>query len=174
MQNFAAILGLIMVEAPPPETECDIAIVYTPQQICQACGSALFGKKGGPALQIVSIERKAEGLVSTGRILMARCPVCGAAVDEINRAIPIQLNGLTCICGGQQFRFAIRSLKPNKAKKPTEWSFDLDIICVQCDQSKYEEKNLDFSKLKRIRVGDAGVEREVFGDRPLRRASGKR
>jgi hypothetical protein len=141
------------------------AIVCTPQQLCPACGGALFAAEDRPALRIMSIERKADRITSVGRIPMARCPVCGRAVQEINRAVPIELEGLTCDCGGQKFRFTIRSLKPNKVKDPTEWTFDLDVTCVSCRHKKFRQKILSFFRLKRIKVGATGVDLEMFPER---------
>jgi hypothetical protein len=78
-------------------------------------------------------------------------------VNEINKSVPIELEGMTCSCGGKNFRFAISSLKKNP-KKRAEWVFDLDVICEACDKTKFHEKLLNFFKLKRLKIGATGVD----------------
>jgi hypothetical protein len=114
------------------------------------------------SLEITSLERRGEGIASTGRIPMGHCPVCGFAVDEINRVVPIELQGLICKCGGREFRFSIRSLKPNKSKEPTEWKFDLDVVCVGCENRKFRQRIANFFRLKRVKVGATGIDLELY------------
>jgi hypothetical protein len=80
------------------------------------------------------------------------------AINEINEVVPIELAGLRCSCGGTDFTFAIRSLKPDRLQNPSEWKFDLDIICSKCRRKKLTEKIASFFRLKRIKVGPAGVD----------------
>jgi hypothetical protein len=151
--------------------ESGFAIVCALDQHCVMChGGPLVGDDGGPIVgplvRIISIQRKNETLVSTGIIPMgAHCANCGAAVSAISKVVPIELEGLTCTCGHNKFRFAIRSLKPNKVKDPTEWNFDLDIICIACTRRKFTQKVLSFFRLKRVKVGAAGVDLEMFPER---------
>src|ERR1700735_2097505 len=119
--------------------KAELAIVCSPGHHCPACGGAVFSPVDRPALRIMSIERKGDKVASAGSIPMSRCAVCGAAVHEINRVVPIELDGLTCKCGGKEFRFEIRSLKPNRKQNPTEWDFDLDITCVSCSKRRLVE-----------------------------------
>jgi hypothetical protein len=130
--------------------------------LCVGCARLLDASDDVRAPQITSIERKADKMTAWGRVLMNRCPYCGMAVEEINRVVPIELQGITCDCGGKEFRFTIRSLKPNKAKDPTEWSFDLDVTCISCRTRKLRGKILSFFRLKRIKIGATGVDLEVF------------
>jgi hypothetical protein len=77
------------------------------------------------ALQIITVERKADGITSTGRIPIAEnCFACGMSVKVIYDVVPIELERLTFDKdGGKNFRFSISSIKPNKAKGPNGLEF---------------------------------------------------
>jgi hypothetical protein len=135
-------LGIVMSVMPP---------------VCEFC-QGRTGNQSKPNLEIVRLERKAGKFVTSGKINMGYCQNCGAAVREITQVVPLELKGLSCDCGSSKFRFTISSIKPNKPKDATEWVFDLDIICRNCNRVKFTEKILNFFKLKRIKVGVTGVD----------------
>jgi hypothetical protein len=82
--------------------------------------------------------------------------------------VPIELSGLACNnCGGKKFQFTISSLKPNRAKDPTDWDFDLEIACTSCQRRKLLERILNFFRVKRIKVGPTGFDLEMF---PIRKS----
>jgi hypothetical protein len=152
------------VEPDPIDTQ-SVAIICTPPQHCDQCGGAVYSPTQAPALQITTVERKADGIVTTGRIPVSYCPRCAAALHEIRRVVPIELKGLACKCGSEKFRFSVRSIKPNKAKDPTDWNFELDAVCLGCDQTKFHEKILNFFRLKKVKVGVTGIDVEMFPER---------
>jgi hypothetical protein len=112
-------------------------------------------------IRLVKLKRKEGKFVVVGSVDLGHCPVCGAAATAISAAVPIELEGLACSCGSKNFRFAINSLKPNRPKNPTDWQFELDVICISCKRQKFIEKVLSFFKLKRIKVGPLGVDVQV-------------
>ena len=132
-----------------------VTAIVAEGELCFSCrthgGFTRFEK---PALEVRRICRTKSGLTASGIIRARRCPVCGTALNAINNVVPIELDGMICSCGGNDFRFAISSLKKTRA----EWIFDLDVICRACEKTKFHEKLLDFFKLKRLKIGATGVD----------------
>lgn len=135
------------------------AIVCTLGGICPYCRA---GWEERPVVEVMTIERKADRIASSGRIPMRHCPRCMAAINAINHVVPIELGGFVCECGGKEFRFSIRSLKPNKVRSPDEWNFDLDVTCTSCRKRKLRERLLNIFRLKRVKLGATGVDLEMF------------
>jgi hypothetical protein len=146
-----------VVELPTGDTE--VGVVYTEQGRCWHCAHLMPPIEG--AVNIQSIEKKGDGFVASGYIPFDRCPFCGMMIHAISEVVPVELAGLSCSCGGKQFRFAIKTIKPNKAKNPTEWKFDLDVICTICSKRKFRQKILNLFRLKRIKVGATGVDLQL-------------
>jgi hypothetical protein len=141
-----------------PKEGFDIAVVCESQGTCPGCGWGLSSPPGEPRLELIRIERRDTKFTVEGRVPKAYCSACGQALDEIQSVVPIELEGLVCACGGRSFQFAIKSLEPNKAQKPTEWKFELDVICDKCNKAKFVEKVFSFLRLKRIKVGPTGMD----------------
>ena len=131
------------------------AIVVAEGEMCRAC--AWLRMRREQALEVQRISRAKSGLMASGTIKARTCPVCVMALDEINKTVPIELEGMACSCGGKDFRFAVSSLKKNPQKR-ADWVFDLDMICEACDKTKFHEKLLNFFKLKRLKKGATGVD----------------
>jgi YgiT-type zinc finger domain-containing protein len=140
----------------PEETGEELAIIGSLPQ-CPSCGHVATK----PTVKIVRLERKEGRFVASGTVRMTVCPNCGMTVKAINQIVPIELQALTCACGANDFRFAIRSLKPSAAKRSMEWSFELDVICAACGTTKFAEKILSFLRLKRIKVGLSGIDLQM-------------
>jgi len=74
-----------------------------------------------PAVRLAKMERKGGKFVVEGSVSYGHCPVCGSAASAITETVPLELHGVACSCGSKNFRFAINSIKPNKALNPTDW-----------------------------------------------------
>jgi len=144
-----------MADEERPGEEIVTAIVVAEGEMCRAC--AWLRMRREQALEVQRISRTKSDLMASGAIKPRRCPVCVMALDEINKTVPIELEGMACSCGGKDFRFAVSSLKKNP-KKRTEWVFDLDVICKACNKTKFHERLLSFFKLRRLTIGASGVD----------------
>ncbi|WP_156398873.1 hypothetical protein [Methylobacterium sp. Leaf469] len=151
-----------MTDLPSTSQQKELAIVCTPSHRCPACGDDVIAVEFEPALKVTSVERKIDKFATFGSVPMSRCPVCGMALREVQRVVPLELEGLTCVCGKSDFNFSVSSIKPNKKKNATEWDFNLDVTCKSCKKQKFLEKILNFFKLKKIKVSATGVEVENF------------
>src|SRR5271156_6853244 len=147
-----------MTQSPDVSKESDFEVVATLQRCRSGCG---WVDTQPTFVKLVSLQKTSETFTLTGSVPMRNCPKCGIALDAITKAVPIELDALKCHCGHTNFRFAIRSLKPNTATAPTEWRFNLDIICRQCTRRKFTRRILNFFRLKRIKVGATGVDLEM-------------
>ena len=114
---------------------------------------------GEPILERDAMERKKDGSLATGKVPIRFCPVCRSALREMYRVVPIKLEGLSCPqCERKDFRFALRSMKPNKVKEPTDWKFDLEVMCPACNTKMFTQGIAELLRLKRITVGPTGVD----------------
>ena len=82
--------------------------------------------------------------------------VCGMTVKAVAQVVPIELEGVRCACGGKHFRFVINYIMSSGGANPTDWWFELAVICIGCNRKKFVERVLSFFKLKRIKVGPTG------------------
>jgi hypothetical protein len=148
-----------MSESPDVPKDNDFAVVAMSQ--CCRSRACHWVDTQPPVVELVSLQKTSDNLTLTGRVPMLNCPVCGFAVEAISKTVPIELQALNCHCGHSDFRFAIRSLKPNKTSGPTEWRFDLDVICRQCERRKFRKRIFNFFRLKKLQVGATGVAIEM-------------
>jgi hypothetical protein len=123
---------------------------------CHHCD--FFPLVGKPSLEVSSIKRQKDGFQVKGKVQFRHCRICGKALHEINKEVPIHLKDLVCQCGKNNFRFVLNSVKPNRAENATDWNFDLDVICRAGGKKTLTQKIAEFAKLKRIKVGPSGVD----------------
>lgn len=153
-----------MSDATDPAETRTAVVAHIPNRRCPLCAhgfatpDSVLDLSVEPALTIEKLEQKAGKFLSTGRIAMSTCPACGAAVQEIHRVVPIELTGLTCACGSTDFQFSIKLLAPNKQKNPTDWNFDIDVICRKCKKLGIVKSVLGFFRFKRIKIDATGVD----------------
>jgi hypothetical protein len=146
-----------MSEASDVPKETDFTVVAT----LQCCPSCNWVDNQPIFVKFVSLRKTSDNLTVAGTVPMLYCPRCADSISAITKAVPIELQALNCHCGHNDFRFAISSLKPNKTAAPTEWRFDLDIICRRCERRKFRRRILNFFRLKKIKVGATGVDLEM-------------
>jgi hypothetical protein len=114
---------------------------------------------GEPILERDAMERKKDGSLATGKVPIRFCPVCRSALREIYRVVPIELEELACPqCERKDLKFALSSVKPNRAKEPTDWKFDLEGMCRACNAKTFTQSITELLRLKRIKVSPSGVD----------------
>lgn len=97
----------MVTEQIEASSEEELGLVLFPT-ICPGCAYPLSDES---PIQLVRLDRKGDKFVASGKISMALCRKCGQAVNHIGEVVPIELKALTCECGGNKFRFTIKSLK---------------------------------------------------------------
>jgi hypothetical protein len=158
-----------MPDKPQSEVEAAIVVRMTRNGGCPHCTPASFGEPYVDVvplsseeienpIEITTLKQHKDGLRAAGKISYTYCPKCGMAIREINRRIPIELQDLLCQCGGNQFRFSISSIKPNRTQRATAWRFELDVTCKACSRVNFVKRIASLFKLKRIKVGPGGVD----------------
>jgi hypothetical protein len=134
----------------------NVAIVCT-VGTCIFCNTGATNV-GEPILERDAMEPKKDGSLATGKVPIRFCPVCRSALREMYRVVPIELEEFACPqCERKDFRFALGSVKPNKAE-PTDWQFDLEVICAACNTKTFTQRITELLRLKRIKVGPRGVD----------------
>jgi hypothetical protein len=114
------------------------------------------------SVTLVSIEKTETGFRLVGNANRFDCAFCGLAMRAISAAVPLELDGLVCMCGSTDFRPVIQSLRPAVGKEAEkQWEFELDVFCTRCSHISFRERIFNLLKLKRIKVGATGIECEM-------------
>jgi hypothetical protein len=113
---------------------------------------------GAEAVQVSSLKKKDGGYVLAGTISPSLCPMCGQAVSFLATEVPVELERLSCECGGKVFAVAVKSIQMEKKKTDPNWQFELDVNCQACKKTRFREKIVSFFRLKKIKVGLTGID----------------
>jgi hypothetical protein len=131
----------------------EIVTVESPKEIAPR-----HREPGADAVQISSLRKRDGGYVLTGTISPSYCPMCGQAVSFLATEVPVELDRLSCECGGKVFAVAVKSIQMEKKKTDPNWQFELDINCEACKRTRFREKVASFFRLKKIKVGLTGID----------------
>jgi hypothetical protein len=127
-----------------------------PHLMCPACGHGVQHKTH--AVPIVSITRKKNTFSVNGSISAFCCPMCGRAMQAITESVPVELKGLRCGCGSEDFDFEIASVERGKSTK-SDWNFEVIVTCKQCKtKDNIVRRIARLVGLRRITITPTGID----------------
>jgi ribosomal protein S27AE len=143
----------------PIEQEETIAAIEIAPAFCRTCGVALGNDP--QQVRILEITQIEDGWLAQGHVAADDfCPNCGATYSILRQYVPIECADFGCPkCGPST------SMTPDvlDVKVTGEgYLFTATIRCSKCSRPRVHERVLgSFKKVKRLKIGPAGVEVEL-------------